>query len=209
MRVLWIPFSLALGDVHGRRLQDFDPGRFPDYQVQHGPMLRGRSPVEVRQPKYFHAYYKPTKAGEDSLTCIVLGVVTMALFGAGVFLKQRRKANVQSMVVKEAWTWVSGILPSLEKGAEDAMQKKNFDKLAQIEEDVHRFEAVLDSLDVKALVEANVFKSEAALKEARKPMILRTQVLLDRIDKAFPEKATKAPESAGPSNAVQGAGVLG
>jgi len=35
-------------------------------------------------------------------------------------------------------------------------------------------------------------KSEAALKEARKPMILRTQVLLDRIDKAFPEKATKA-----------------
>lgn len=186
-------------------------------------MLRGRSPVEVRQPKYLHAYYKPTRAGEDenvvaknvkpagedSLTCIVLGVVTMALFGAGVFLKQRRKATFQSMIVKEAWTWVSGILPSLEKGAEDAMQKKNFDRLAQIEEEVHRFEAVLDSLDVKALVEANVFKSEAALKEARKPMIQRTQVLLDRIDKAFPEKATKAPESAGPSNAVQGAGVLG
>jgi hypothetical protein len=202
MRVLWIPLSLALAEVHSRRF--FVDFGFPDFPVQNGPMLRGRSPVEVRAPKYIHAAYKPKPtdklAGEDSLTWIVGGVAIFALFGAGYFLNHRRKTNTQSAVMKEAWAWVASILPSLEKASDKALQAKDRDRLAQLEAEVHRFEQVLDSLDVPALVQGGVFPSEEAVKDMRKAMLVRTEALLERIGEAFP-----AAESAGP---VQGAGLL-
>jgi hypothetical protein len=103
MRALWILFSLLLGEVHGRRF--FVDFGFPDFPVQNGPMLRGRSPVEVRAPKYVHAIYKPPKdqlAGEDSFTWVVLGVAITALFGAGSLYNHRRKTNTQSAVMELA-----------------------------------------------------------------------------------------------------------
>jgi LPXTG-motif cell wall-anchored protein len=201
MRAIWIPFTVALGEGHGRRF--FVDFGFPDFPVTNGPMLRGRSPVEVRAPKYFHATYKPPKqeAGEDSFSWVVMGGVIFAVSGAGFFLKNRRKNETQSAVMKEAWAWVASILPSLEKAAEKMLQAKDLNRLAQLEAEVHKFEQVLDSLDVPALVEGGVFESEEAVKKVRKDMLARTEVLLERISDAFPEEV---PEE----QPVQGAGAL-
>lgn len=98
--------------------------------------------------------------------------------------------------------WVAGILPSLEKAAEKTIQAKDMNRLAQLEAEVHRFEQVLDSLDVPALVQGGVFESEDAVKDMRKKMLVRTEALLERIGDAFPAEVR---ESEGP---VQGAGLL-
>jgi hypothetical protein len=210
MRALWIPFSVALGGATpflgkgGGRRFFYDNG-FPDTgHPQSGPLLKGPSPVAAKVKKDVKAVYRPTDtaAGRDAKTWLLVGTLGSALLAARTYAKSKKKSETQSALVMEAWNYVAGILPSLEKAAEKTIQAQDFNRLAQLEAQVGQFEQVLDSLDVAALVQGGVFESEAAVREMRKGMLKRTEALLEKIERAFPEEEE---QSAGP---VEGAGAL-
>jgi hypothetical protein len=188
-------------------LKEIEPARL-DFDFPHppGPMLKGRPVIQPVAPKYLHAVYKPTEkmkpAGAESFKSIVWGSLFFALAGALFHFNSRRKQATESMVVKEAWAWVAGILPQLEKAAEKTIQAQDFNRLAQLEAQVHSFEQVLDSLDVPALVKGGVFESEQEVRTMRKEMLARIEALEDKIERAFP--AVQEPEEP-----VKGAGLLG
>jgi hypothetical protein len=119
----------------------------------------------------------------------------VALFGAGYFYNNRRKSHTQSAVIKEAWAWVASILPSLEKAAEKTIKAQDFNRLAQLESEVHRFEQVLDSLDVPALVQGGVFESEAAVRDMRKGMLVRIEVLWNASKRLSPLRLKRSRRS--------------
>jgi hypothetical protein len=166
--------------------QSFTETGFPDFQVSNGPMLRARLPFALKELKYDHAEYKPVKepAGSHSQTWLKLSAVIFAVW-VGMQMLLRNKPppmSAEDVAVARGWFMLPQVLAQLEMRVEAAQGDRN--ALAEIETSIHRFEEVLDSINLHELVTAKVSTLEAA-KETRTAMLQHCGEILDRIDSMF------------------------